>query len=76
MNKNMTQHVEPAAQEIPQKQNKSDMMVQIDLAYCARLFEVLIQLGRCLEVVHMFREHSISESEAQKRITAIIEELE
>ncbi|MBR3875034.1 MAG: hypothetical protein IKJ26_12845 [Clostridia bacterium] len=76
MNKNMTRHDEPEAQEIPQKQNTSDEVVQIDMAYCARLCEVLIQLGRCLEVAYMFREHSISEAEAQKRITTIIEELE
>ena len=76
MNENMTHYVEPEAKEIPQKQDKSDGAFQIDLAYCARLFKVLIELGRCLEVARMFQEHYISEAEAQKRITTIIDELE
>ena len=76
MNENMTHYVEPEAKKIPQKQDESDGLDQNDFEYCVRLLGAIVNLGRCLEVLYMLQDHCISEEDAQKRITTIIEELE
>ena len=78
MNESKNQYGEPKVEPIPQKQNKrdDDALEQNDFAYYVRLFGILISIGRCLEILFMYRDNCISYEDAQKRITTIIEELE